>query len=191
MLIVRSEISSTLGLKTAIWEVDEESESRRSQGDNCWLLLRKKLLLDANAIAKVKPSDLSTFVSPHGEYMWLLSDDSTRDEKQDVVRRRKKKIVSIFATFFLFLGFLRVQRLVRLFGLHSGRNGESERWRWKDASLLASTWKKIMDLFGLDQCIGKTRVWPKWYRCLIVYPSKFWSMTLHSYTYSTLLIIAK
>lgn len=104
MLIVRSEISSTLGLKTAIWEVDEESESRRSQGDNCWLLLRKKLLLDANAIAKVKPSDLSTFVSPHGEYMWLLSDDSTRNEKQDVVRRRKKKIVSIFATFFLFFG---------------------------------------------------------------------------------------
>jgi hypothetical protein len=67
VLIVRREISSTLGLKTEIWEFWLVRESLLSQGDNCRVLLKKKALLDEKAIEKVKPSDTCTVVSAQGE----------------------------------------------------------------------------------------------------------------------------
>lgn len=75
VLIVRSEISSTLGRKTATCELPLESERRLSHGES-WtelLLFKKKADLEANAIPNVNPSFLCTFVSPHGENTLFVS----------------------------------------------------------------------------------------------------------------------
>lgn len=92
-LTVRSEISSTLGLKTESCEFDEDRESLLSQGDNCTELLRKNAVLAAKAIPKVKPSDLSTVESVHGENMRLLSLlDCTNDAVKSVVTTEMSRI---------------------------------------------------------------------------------------------------
>lgn len=75
--MVRREISSTLGRKTAIWEPEEERESLLSQGESCWVLLKKKAVLAANAMAKLNPSDRCTVVSAHVEYAAFVSLDRT------------------------------------------------------------------------------------------------------------------
>ena len=97
--MVRREISSTLGLKAAISEFLEARESRPSQGDNCklLLLLRKKLFLCENAIPNVKPSDIWTVVSEHGENTPFVSlDSATNDDDDDnVTRTRINSILSI------------------------------------------------------------------------------------------------
>jgi hypothetical protein len=72
-LTVRREISSTLGRKTAIWELAVERWSLESQGDSWSVLLYRNEFFAANAIPKVNPSDRATVVSKHGEYTLLLS----------------------------------------------------------------------------------------------------------------------
>lgn len=73
LLTVRREISSTLGRKTESCEFEEDRDSLLSQGDNWTELLKKKAVFAAKAIPKVKPSDLCTVASAHGEKTWLLS----------------------------------------------------------------------------------------------------------------------
>lgn len=76
-LMVRREISSTLGLKTTTLELDEDSCRRLSQGDSCWSLkfrLWKKEIREEMAIPKVNPSDLWTLESWHGWYTVFVSD---------------------------------------------------------------------------------------------------------------------
>lgn len=72
-LTVRSEISSTLGLKRANWELEEERRSLLSQGESCCVLLKKKEVSPAKANPKENPSERATVVSEHGEYSPLLS----------------------------------------------------------------------------------------------------------------------
>lgn len=69
VLMVRSEISSTLGRKSATWELVEESESRLSQGES-WiegLFVEKKESLDENAMPNENPSLFWILVSRQGE----------------------------------------------------------------------------------------------------------------------------
>lgn len=63
--MVRSEISSTFGRKTASGADLPESESRWSQGES-WVWLKKKLSLEENTKPNVKPSHFWTCVSKHG-----------------------------------------------------------------------------------------------------------------------------
>lgn len=73
VFMVRREISSTLGRKTAICELTDESDRRVSHGDSWTELLKKKAVLWANAIPKVKPSDFWTTVSAQGENTLFVS----------------------------------------------------------------------------------------------------------------------
>ena len=73
--MVKSEISSTLGLKTANCAPKLDNDNRLSHGESCTepLLLRKEAFRVENAMPNVNPSDFWTVVSVHGEKTWLLS----------------------------------------------------------------------------------------------------------------------
>lgn len=65
LLMVRSEISSTLGLKIANWEAPARRGRRVSQGES-WTSLEKKDSFDENARPNVNPSFFWTVVSKQG-----------------------------------------------------------------------------------------------------------------------------
>lgn len=96
--MVRSEISSTLGRKTATCEFPE-SERRRSHGDSSTELLKKKDVLAANAIPKVNPSDFCTLASPHGEntlFVSLLDSTNEITVKRTMTRAENRLWIAIF-----------------------------------------------------------------------------------------------
>jgi len=72
VLMVRREISSTLGRKRASCELEEERERRRSQGESWRDWLKKKDSLELKAMPKVKPSDLWILASAQGWYTLLV-----------------------------------------------------------------------------------------------------------------------
>lgn len=72
LLMVRREISSTLGLKTASWALFPERERRWSQGES-WVWLNRNDSFVENARPKVNPSPLWIFVSEHGSNTGFVS----------------------------------------------------------------------------------------------------------------------
>uniref|UniRef100_J3LTI6 Uncharacterized protein n=1 Tax=Oryza brachyantha TaxID=4533 RepID=J3LTI6_ORYBR len=72
VLTVRSEISSTLGRKTASFAPPDASESLLSQGESC-TPPEKKASRPEKATPKVNPSPRCTVASAHGSYTPLVS----------------------------------------------------------------------------------------------------------------------
>lgn len=133
----RSEIWSTLGLKTASCELSEARERRRSHGESWWDWLEKKESLEENAIPKVNPSDLWILVSAQGWYTLFVFAASEWTTSNRTISNSSRS----------FIGIVTKTLTVAIIGRLSGgplkeESGLKESGNWFLSFMLKRIWKK-------------------------------------------------